>query len=373
MSVEVRLTGKGERRYDVRMRDSSGKEYSRTFRTRKEADQFESTQRADRARGTWIDPRRSSDRFGDVAEEWMASHPAKKGSSLARDRSILDVHVLPQLRDTSVGKITQADVQRLVNDWASSLGPRTVRRQYAVLRAILTFAVDTDSIGRSPCRKIKLPEERPVNHRIVSPEELRDLAAAVGEETSPMVYLGAVLGLRWGECAGLRVGGVDFLARTVTVEIQRTRGEHGRMVEGDPKWQSQRTIAAPAALVELLAQHYSRRGLTGATPDALVFVSPDGEPLHYSNWRRRVWNPARIKVHLDKLTFQALRTANATAMVALLIDVKTAQTRVGHRRATTTLDIYTKPTPAADRRAADRLGAYFLDQPEVAESETDAG
>jgi integrase len=372
MSIKRRVNKRGVV-YDVRLRDATGKEYSRTFRTRKEAEQFESTQRADRARGTWIDPRRSSDRFGDVAEEWMRSHPAKKGSSLARDRSILDVHVLPQLRDIPVGRITQADVQRLVSAWTLALGPRTVRRQYAVLRAIMTFVVDTDRIGRSPCRKIKLPEERPVNHRIVSPTELRELAVAVGAGNSPMVYLGAVLGLRWGECAGLRVGGVDFLARTVTIDIQRTRGEHGRMVEGDPKWQSQRTMAAPEALIELLSQHFAQRGLTGATPDALVFVSPEGEALHYSNWRRRVWDPARKKAHLDTLTFQALRTANTTAMVALAIDVKTVQTRAGHRRATTTLDIYARPTAEADQNAAARLGSYFLNTDEAADRHSDAG
>ncbi|HVA04296.1 MAG TPA: hypothetical protein VMU64_11200 [Acidimicrobiales bacterium] len=55
-----------------------------------------------------------------------------------------------------------------------------------------------------------------------------------------------------------------------------------------------------------------------------------------------------------------LRTANATMMVALAIDVKTVQTRVGHRRATTTLDIYARPTAAADRGAAYVLGAHFL-------------
>jgi hypothetical protein len=43
----------------------------------------------------------------------------------------------------------------------------------------------------------------------------------------------------------------------------------------------------------------------------------------------------------------------------LLCD-QTVQTRVGHRRATTTLDIYAKPTAAADRGAAEALGAHFL-------------
>ena len=35
MSIEARLTAKGERRYDVRLRDLAGKTYMRTFRTRR--------------------------------------------------------------------------------------------------------------------------------------------------------------------------------------------------------------------------------------------------------------------------------------------------------------------------------------------------
>jgi hypothetical protein len=68
-----------------------------------------------------------------------------------------------------------------------------------------------------------------------------------------------------------------------------------------------------------------------------------------------------------------LRTANATVMVALAIDVKTVQTRAGHRRATTTLDIYAQPTAAADRGAAEALGTHFLGSPppsELGESST---
>ena len=47
-------------------------------------------------------------------------------------------------------------------------------------------------------------------------------------------------------------------------------------------------------------------------------------------------------------------------MVALAVDVKTVQTRVGHCRATTTLDIYAQPTAKADRGAAEVLGHHFL-------------
>ena len=37
----------------------------------------------------------------------------------------------------------------------------------------------------------------------------------------------------------------DGPPRSVTVRTQRTRGLQGRMVTGDPKWQSNRTVGAP--------------------------------------------------------------------------------------------------------------------------------
>jgi len=135
------------------------------------------------------------------------------------------------------------------------------------------------------------------------------------------------------------------------------------MITGGPKWNSHRTIAAPAPLLELLATTLRRRGLTGADQDALVFVGPDGKPLNYANWRQRAWMPACKAVGLTDLKFQALRTANTTAMVALAVDVKTAQTRAGHRNAKTTLHIYARPTATADREAAAKLGAWFLGKP----------
>jgi integrase len=359
MSIEARLTAKGERRYEVRLRDSTGREYSRTFRTRKDAERFENTELADRARGNWIDPRRASTRFADVAAEWLESQPTKKESSLARDRSTVDNHLLPAIGDTQIGQLTPADVQRLVNAWTAKLGPRTVRRQFAVLRAICNFAVDTDRIGKSPCRRIKLPEEPAPKELLVTPEVVVAIASALDMRSRPMVYLGAVLGLRWGEAAGLRVGDIDFATGMVSVAVQRTRGLKGRMVTGAPKWGSTRCMTVPRQLLDLLRDHIGRFGLDG-NGSAMVCTSPDGDPLHYSNWRRREWVPACKAARVEGLTFHSLRTANATAMVALSVDVKTAQTRAGHKNALTTLNVYARATEVGDQLAAEKLGEFFL-------------
>ena len=87
MSVNRRVTKRGVV-YDVRLRAADGSSYKRSFGTRRAAEIFEARERADRSRGTWLDPRRAEASFADVAREWLASNPAKRPGSFARDEGI---------------------------------------------------------------------------------------------------------------------------------------------------------------------------------------------------------------------------------------------------------------------------------------------
>src|SRR5260221_2078140 len=316
MSVNRRVTAHGTR-YDVRLRTPDGSHYKKTFPTRREADAFEARELADRSRGRWLDPRNADRSMGDVACEWLASNPAKRSGTLARDEGIVRVHVEPRFGSRSIGAVTAREVQAAISAWMETAKPRTVRRQYGVVRAVFAFAVERDYIARTPCRGIRLPEVRTATRTIVDRYDLARLAGVLGEKYEPMAYLGAALGLRWGEVAGLRVGRLDLLRSTVSVEEQITRGEGGRHVTGAPKSQAgRRTLTMPGSLATMLAVHLARRGLTGADTEALLFVGAEGGPLRYERWRRRVWLPATEKAGLVGLTFHDLRRANATALVA---------------------------------------------------------
>jgi integrase len=360
-SIRKRTTRRGDARYDVRYRTPEGEQREETFRTRREADQRVHAIEADKVRGGWLDPRRASRPFGEIAEEWFTANPVKRSGSRARDRSILDRHVLPTLKGHSVGSVTPRTVQGLVSEWCRKLQPRSVRRCYDVVRAVFNYAAEGDIIARTPCRGIKLPEAEPQTRHVVTADELAALAEALGADYAPMAYLGALLGLRWGEVAGLRVGRVDFLAASIEVAEQVTRGEHGRAVLGAPKSAAgRRLLSAPKVLFDMLASHLALRGLTGADSDAFVFVSPRGEQLDYSHWRRRVWIPACAEAGLQGLVFHDLRRAAATALVLERIDMKTAQTRLGHSDPRLTLGLYAQASNEADRDAAERVGARFI-------------
>jgi integrase len=315
---------------------------------------------ADIHRGSWVDPRGGSLSLGEVAAKWLEANPAKRTNTWATDEIGVRVH-LKSLASRRIRSVTQPDVQALVNAWSEAAAPRTVKRQYGVLAAVFAYAVAADWLARSPCRNIKLPSVTSTRRRQLDPAQVAALAEAMDTRYRPMVWLGAVLGWRWEEVAGLKVGALDLLRGTVTVAETNIRDAKGRPVSGQPKSRaSGRTVSVPAALGDLLAAHMAERGLTAADGERLLFEAPGGGPLRYANWRNRVWLPAAKAAELEGAGFHDLRRATATVMVAAGVDIKTAQERLGHSDPRLTLAIYAQATSAADRAAAEVLGAQFL-------------
>jgi integrase len=166
--------------YDVRLRDADGREYSKTFLTKREAEATESAERTARNRGMWIDPRLASVRVIDVAGVWLTANTTKRPGSIAGDQSILENHLLPAIGSRPVGSVTRADAQRLVNGLAASHAPSSTVRMYAALRAVMNFAEDSELIARSPSRRNRVPQLTPRLAEILDAEALARLAASMG-------------------------------------------------------------------------------------------------------------------------------------------------------------------------------------------------
>jgi len=93
------------------------------------------------------------------------------------------------------------------------------------------------------------------------------------------------------------------------------------------------------------------QGLSEDDQDAGLFTGSKGAPLQYSNWRRRVWDPACAALGLSRFVFHDSRRNAATALVLGWVDVNTAQARLDHSSSTVTLELYAQVTSDADRAA----------------------
>jgi integrase len=330
-----------------------------TFATKSAALAFLAETEAEINRGRWADPTVGSMTVRQLSERWMMSNPAKTDSSRLRDQGILDRHLLPLIGGRPLHSIVPGDVQSLVNGWTSrALAPRTVRRHVATLKAMFNFAVRNDYLGRTPCRAINLPRVTVGQRHQLSVDDVERLASLIDYRYSLMVYLGAVLGLRWGEVAGLRLSSVDRVAHSVEIREQVVVTEGGGAAIGPPKSHAgRRTLSIPDALMRLIEDHVDHHGIA---VDGLLFPTEFGHPLTYSNWHARVWKPAREAAGLPTVGFHDLRRANATALVAGGVDVKTAQSRLGHADARLTLEVYAQLTTDGDRRASEIAAERLL-------------
>jgi len=205
----------------------------------------------------------------------------------------------------------------------------------------------------SPCgRWIRLPRVRLVDRPELRAQDFEQLATALGPDQAPMMWLGATLGLRWAEAAGLTVSRIDTKARTITVDRQLSRR---RTLEPPKSVKGHRRLDCPGWLAKELGSLVRRNGLTD--PDHLLFVTPEGMPLDYSRWRARVWKPACEIAGLPELVFHDLRSISATAHVAERVPVSVTQARLGHSSSRMTLDVYARATSEDGRLAAEAVGA----------------
>jgi integrase len=237
----------------------------------------------------WLDPRYADMSFDELARRWLESNPAKKPGSLATDRSNLRAHIVPTLGNRRIGSITQPDVQALVTTWTPHAAPRSVRRWYITVHAVLAYAVSCDWMGRSPCRNIKLPGPKTTKRMSLTAEQINDIADAMDTRYAAMVWLGGITGLRWDEVAGLRARSLDLLRGSLTVAEDGavSRDAAGRVLSSPKSSAAVRTMAISPDLRVVLAQHMASRGLSAADSEQLLFEAPRGGALRCNNWLRR--------------------------------------------------------------------------------------
>jgi integrase len=345
--------------FQARFRDHDSREHCRTFRTKGDAQAWLNDSLAKMQRGEWTNPLAVKTTLAEWAEQWLAI-PGKRPTTAARDRNVLETHWIPALGRRRLPTIRPADVHAVVKKMSERLAPKTITTNYGVFRACINAAVEADLIGRSPCRGVNLPKVGSHDTgeiRFLERDELDRLAAAVPEEYRAMMYVAGVLGLRWSEAVGLRVGRIDFLKRTLSV-VETIAEVHGELIRASVKTKaSRRTLAVPGFLVDMLAEHLACTGRRD--PEALVFQAPEGGPLRATNFRRRVWAPAVNVAHVEGLTFHGLRHTAVGFMIALGYQPAVIQKRMGHASIRTTLDVYGHLLPSADEAVADGLEQFF--------------
>lgn len=277
-------------RIQVRYRDQLGRERSFMCDTVTEAKRRRAEVKADLQRGQWFDPAALRQPFGEFVQRWKQARTVRD-TTLAASDSRLNVHLLAKWQHYPIGSIDRLAVQSWINELtASDLQPSTVRSIYSLMHTIMEAAVDNRSIPANPCHKIRLPPPSDRESVALSPEQAAKLVSALHEPGASLALFTLATGFRWGEGAGTRRRHVDLDEREVIVD-QPLHEARGRLWFEAPKSRSsRRTVPLCAPVIVALAPRLERE------PAALLWTNTRGGPLRRSDFRDRVWAPARDQV-----------------------------------------------------------------------------
>lgn len=198
-SVEKRAPGC----YVVRWRIPDGKSRSKTLKREVDAKRFLTSVEHSKDVGAYIDPSRSKVTVRVWTVQWLAAQTHLKASTRARYEGIMSKHIVPRWGDTSLFRVSHADVQ----SWVSSIGlaPATVRYVHCVFSLLMELAVRDGRIPQNPAAGVRLPRVAKPDKRFLTPEQVHALADAaaqypipeVGGQHRVLILTLAFCGLRW--------------------------------------------------------------------------------------------------------------------------------------------------------------------------------
>jgi integrase-like protein len=208
----------GKASYRARYRDPAGRERSKSFRRKADAERWLAEIEHTKTRGMWTDPRLGRIRFADWLAAWWSTTTNLRPTTQARDETLLRLHALPRFGKMPLVAITQLEVRAWVAELSvSGLAPATVVKTYQLLGKLMGAAVDAGYLAQTPCRNVPLPKIEQEEMRFLGPTEIVHLAEVIHPRYRALVFVGAYGGLRIGELAGLRRRRVDLMRGAVTV------------------------------------------------------------------------------------------------------------------------------------------------------------
>ncbi len=337
-------------------------------------------------------------RFVDVAARYLVAYRTKRDgtprpkSSLAEERTCLNVYILPVLGNAWIGDLDLPELNALIRDLCLRDGTpasgNTKSTVAAVVRRLFAWAREERIIPVNPALELRTGWGASVRRRVVIPSipQVLRLAAAMDHfkpGLGDVVIVLAFTGLRWEEAVAAPVGNVDLEHQCMTID--RTASESGgrRDVREDMKTRAAvRTVMIPDIAMPAARRLFDRgaegRERSSGRLYARLINGERGGYLSYSLWRRYLkLAQGYTAAHPDGIvsyTAHQLRHVCASLLIASgAADVQIAR-QMGHAKIETTKNIYGHLFGAdraaileAMNQAVSRLYAYEEDPGESGE------
>lgn len=230
-------------------------------------------------------------------------------------RSGLRLRLIPALGYLPIHRISTGIIDRTIDAWEEAHALSTIKQSVAALTRILDEAVRDEVIERNPARSRARRRHIEINpgpeHQTI-PDLTSLLALAQACKQVHISYhdhvlLCALLAARGSEVAGLRVEGIDWNQRVVTIERQCYPGSGGLCTK-PPKGQRARRGPILDALIPTLIRLTKDR-----EPNEPLLRGPRGGVITSASLRRATdWDALLVRLGYDGFRRHGLQHTGAT-------------------------------------------------------------
>lgn len=348
-------------RWQAAYRGPDGRERTKTFDRKVDAERWLTNAEADLLRGTWVDPAESRTTLADYSARWLERMtPTWRPATAGSVRISLDKHILPALGRHRLSALRRSDVEALCA--RLELAPSTVYVVYQHLYQVLSAAVEDGLLARNPAARARLPKREASKAQPVPLELVERIASQLPDWMKVVVPLGVGAGLRQGEVCGLTADRVDLERRRLRVDRQLVSRYVPEPVLGPPKTaSSHRTVPLASFVVEALEAHLER---FPAEPGQPIVRMPSGLWVDSDRFGHP-WRTACRHSGGRGIRYHDLRHTFASILLSRGVSVKAVADWLGHASPKITLDTYAHLMPADEEVARGVLDAAldpFSDQ-----------
>lgn len=351
--------------------DSEGKRQRKRVRakTQKEAAariaQLEAEREGQRSPHRKRTTARSRSTLGYFLETWLetAVVPVRRPKTVRTYAYQVRQHITPALGHIALRDLGPRDIQRYLNALRQKgLSASTVDQSRRVLSAALHTAEEWGEINDVPLRGVTKPRGPKRDPVVLTVPQIRTLLTAAEERAQltpytrgsvspwlhPMIAIAATVGARQGEILGLRWKDVELDTGVLHIRGQLQRGR----VYSEVKTSDTRAVVLPSLALRALVQWAGRQAQDAEKAGALwkntgyVFTSQSGNALDAAHVYRAYKTLAQSAGMPEGLTFHDLRHTATTLMAESGVHQRLAMAILGHKRASTTAEIYTHVSAA---------------------------
>lgn len=338
-SIVKRPTG----RYQAQCYADDGRRLTRTFDSRRQADDWLTRQRARRMAGD-LEPGDTKLTTGDLLDWWLDTYGPTMPLSTRRSYAWGAEQLAAPLRTVPAARLRVDRVQRLVNELAAAgKGISTLRVLRAVLRQAFLAGIGANLVQRQPTEGLRMPGVTWREPPAWNAEQARTFLELA--EHDPLALFWRLLfgsGMRQGELRGLRWEAIDW--EHGILHVRTGQSDDGKRLQLT-KNRRRRPLRLDERLLNELRDAYEA---AGEPTVGHVFVTDHGRALR-GDVIRAQFAALVHRADLPRLTPHGVRHTAASVLRDEGADPKDISEILGHSSIKLTLDLYSHT--GSDRQA----------------------